>query len=167
MSEGIKKVDDHLYGVTMSESYAIQSLTNVPKEYRFKMMAHELMPAVIENMEVTSWRDPEDPYVIRHTARVFMANPSQIFECHAVGRSEEVIVLDYKGFTKRVVVPKSTFNFECQEVEPLTLENMKSPFPMVGFKRLLFCDLGRRNAVGERIFEYQWQNDENKVNRRR
>ena len=109
-------------------------------------------------MEVTSYRDSEDPYVISHTARVFMAKPSKIFECHSVGPTGEIVVLNYKGFTKRVVVPKQSYRHEFEELEPLDFANLESPeanIPAVGFKRLLFQDEGRRNAFGERIFEYQ------------
>lgn len=154
-----KKTDQNLYSVMYVEPFSSIAYKKIPREYIYRRMAEQFIDPILENMEISSSIDPEDPYAQRFFAKVFIVKPSKVFSYHLIEPDQEVVVLDYKGFIKRFVVHRHKYDVEMFDPEPFKVQNLEEGknFNIISEimpTRLRFVDNGRRNEIGERIFEY-------------
>lgn len=150
--------NQNLFAVSFVESGMNRMYKAVPREYIYRMLAEKFLEAIVEKMEISSQKDWNDPYAVRHLAQVFIAKPSDVFQYNRLGNEDEVVVLDYKGFTRRVVTNRRWCDVEVMDIPPLcTFSELGKldPNKPIKCEKLKFTYRGQVNALGERVFEWE------------
>jgi hypothetical protein len=146
--------EEYLYSVRMEEPAVMAMYSKIPEDYFVDMLAREFLPVVKENMEITEEMNLD--YGKVRTARIVIVPPSEVFKYWKMKPYEEIVVLDYRGFSKRMVTRQDCHHLEfALEPDLLELNEFKETNNSLKFEIARFVWSGQRNVVGERIFRYE------------
>lgn len=149
---------NNLFSCAFTETGMMRVEHKVPIDYIHRVLAQQFLEAILEKLEITSFKDWNDPYAVRHVARVFIASPSEVFNHQKTKSGQEVVILDYRGFTRRMVVGLNERRVSMALMNPFTIVRGElDPSYMdteIKYEKAVFEDRGHVNAMGERIFEW-------------
>jgi hypothetical protein len=155
-TEQSKIREENLFSVRMEESPVMSLYHKVPNDYRVDMLARQFLPAIREKMEITS--EMNEDYGTVTIARAIIIHPSEVFKYWNMKPYEEIVVLDYRGFSKRTVVRQDVYHVEMALEPDIFLPNWSDvgdPSEKIEYERVRFVYDGQKNLVGERIFRYK------------